>query len=203
MNLVDKLDDFMERNKISRAAFARNADIPYTTLVNFYEKGTENVKLSTLRKIADYMECSLDYLVDDTIEQELGLVKVGELVSVPIVGRVSCGNGVIAIEEVEGRETIPGEWVQGGEHFFMRAKGDSMSGARIYEGDLLLIRKQPYVENGEIAAVLKDDEILLKRVYINDGQLVLQSENPNYQPIFAPPEKVTIMGKLKRNVIEY
>ncbi|MNL76572.1 LexA repressor [compost metagenome] len=80
-----------------------------------------------------------------------------------------------------------------------------MTGARIYNGDLLLIRKQPEIENGEIAAVLINDstEAVLKRIYINGDQMVLQSENPNYPPIFSPPSEVKIIGKLKMNVIKF
>lgn len=129
--------------------------------------------------------------------------KISDVTMLPIVGHISCGNGSLAFEEIEDYEPTPKEWLKGGKYFYLRAKGDSMTGARIYEGDLLLIRKQPEVENGEIAAVLIGDEAVLKRVYRNNNQLVLQSENPNYPPIFAPPAKVKIIGKLKRNVIKY
>lgn len=77
-----------------------------------------------------------------------------------------------------------------------------MAGARIQEGDLLLIRKQPEVEKGEIAAVLIEGDAVLKRVYLNNNQMVLQSENPKYPPVFAPPTDVRIIGKLKKIVID-
>lgn len=127
--------------------------------------------------------------------------KNSDIVMLPIVGRICCGNGVLAYEEIEGHEPTPKEWLNGGEYFYLRAKGDSMTGARIYEGDLLLIRKQPEVENGEIAAVLIGEDAMLKRVFQNDGQLILQSENPSYAPILAPPAKAKIIGKLKKIVI--
>lgn len=77
-----------------------------------------------------------------------------------------------------------------------------MVGARIYEGDLLLIRRQPTVENGEIAAVIIDGEdAVLKRVFNNGDQLVLQSENPNYRPIIVSVKNVRIVGKLKKVII--
>jgi repressor LexA len=202
MKLTDKLDKLMKQRGISRMGLAKESGVPYTTIVNFYEKGTENVKLSTLKKLAEYFDCSLDYLVDEGVEYNTG-IKVGELVMLPVVGRISCGNGVLAYEDIEGYEPTPKEWIGGGEHFYLRAKGDSMINARIYDGDLLLIRKQPEVENGEIAAVLIGDEAMLKRVYKNGNQLVLQSENPKYPPIFAPPAEVRIIGKLKMNVIKY
>lgn len=203
MNLTEKLDLLMSTKGISRMGLSKESGIPYMTIVNFYEKGTENVKLSTLRKLADFFGVTLDYLVDDEIENATGVIKIGELVDIPIVGRISCGDGILAYEEIEGYEPTPKEWLNGGEYFYLRAKGDSMTGSRIHEGDLLLIRKQPEVENGEIAAVMISEECMLKKVYRNGEQLVLESSNPNYGPIFAPPTEATIIGKLKMVTIKF
>ena len=65
MSFTDKLDMLMAKNKINKSILSREADIPYTTIDGFYKKGTNNIKLSTLKKIARYFNCSLDYLVDD------------------------------------------------------------------------------------------------------------------------------------------
>jgi repressor LexA len=203
LELTEKLNLLMKQRNINRSELSRGSGVPYTTVVNFYEKGTENVKLSTLRKIADYLEVSLDYLTDDSVTDQGAIIVAGEMVKIPIVGKISCGDGMYVFEEIEGYEATPKEWLNGGEYFYLRADGDSMTGARIYEGDLLLIRKQPEVENGEIAAVLINDDSFLKRVYRNGEQLVLQSENPNYPPIFCPPTEALVLGKLIMNVIKY
>lgn len=124
----------------------------------------------------------------------------------PIVGRISCGNGILAYQEIEGYETTPREWLNGGEYFYLRAKGDSMTGARIQDGDLLLIRRQNEVENGEVAAVYVNGEAVLKRVYKQNGSVVLQSENPKYPPIICTKEThpdFQIIGKLKRLVVSF
>lgn len=203
LELTEKINLLMKQRKLNRVELSRESGVPYTTIVNFYEKGTENVKLSTLRKLADYFECSLDYLADDTISDQKLFSTTGDLIKIPIVGKISCGNGSFAYEEIEGYESTPKEWLNGGEYFYLRAKGDSMIGARIHENDLLLIRKQPEVENGEIAAVLIGDEAVLKRVYRNGDTLLLQSENAAYEPIFCPPAEAMIIGKLKMNVIKF
>lgn len=70
MTLTDKLDFLMKEMGINKMELSRGSGIPYTTIVNFYEKGAENVKLSTLRKLADYFNCSLDYLVDDSVTEK-------------------------------------------------------------------------------------------------------------------------------------
>lgn len=126
-------------------------------------------------------------------------------VDLPIVGKISCGGGSVVFEEIEGYETTPKDWTSGGDFFYLRAKGDSMIGARIFDGDLLLIRKQPEVEDGEIAAVLIDDESVLKKVYFRDGTIILQSENQAYPPLMysLKDKNVKIIGKLKKNVIDY
>lgn len=124
----------------------------------------------------------------------------------PIVGAISCGNGAIAYEDIEGYEDVPSSWLNGGEYFFLRAKGDSMINARIMDGDLLLIRRQDDVENGDIAAVLIDGEAVLKRVYKSDDTIILQSENPAYKPIILRKDdmkNIRIIGKLKKVVLNF
>ncbi|MED1850313.1 XRE family transcriptional regulator [Brevibacillus borstelensis] len=168
-----------------------------------YENGEIKIDMDRLADIAEALGVEVPKLMEGA-ESFLG-VDLSELetIKLPIVGRVSCGNGAMAYEDIEGYEETPKAWLNGGEHFYLRAKGDSMSGARIFDGDLLLIRKQPEVENGEIAAVLIGDEAVLKRVYRHGDQLILQSENANYPPILCPPTEARIIGKLKMNVIKY
>lgn len=144
--------------------------------------------------------------IDPTFKtQSIYPVAEEKLIEIPIVGQISCGNGMIAYEEIERYEITPKSWLNGGEYFYLRAKGDSMINARIREGDLLLIRRQDDVESGEIAAVLIDEEAVLKRVYKNEqGNVILQSENPKYPPIVLNGDKnIRIIGKLKKVVIDF
>lgn len=201
MTLTNRLNDLMLEKGISRMELAKESGVPYTTIVNFYEKGTDNVKLSTLKKLAEYFGHGIDYLVDGKQNKEIPYPN--SIVNLPVIGRVSHENGILALQKVEGHEPTPQEWLEEGEYFYLRAKGDNMIGARIYDGDLLLIQKQEEVENGEIAVVLVGDEAVLKRVYKNGNQLLLQSENTMHQPLFVPSAKVRIVGKLRRNVIVY
>ena len=132
------------------------------------------------------------------------LDNIDSMIKLPICGNISCGNGTLAYEDIEGYKDIPKSWLGSGQHFILRAKGDSMINARIENGDLLLIRQQETFENGEIMAVLVEDEAYLKRVYRTDSSLFLQSENPKYSPIIVNENsKVKIIGKLKTNFIQY
>lgn len=80
--------------------------------------------------------------------------------------------------------------------FCLKAKGDSMIDMGIHEGDLVFLRQQPMVENGEVGAVLIDNEATLKKIYINEHEIILQPCNRNYPPIVVKTGDIKIMGKL-------
>lgn len=174
--------------------------VPAQTL-NRYELGQRIPKVDKAGEIANLLRVDSLWLQGYDVPEKTIPTNADSLVMLPIVGRICCGNGALAYEEIEGYEPTPQEWLNGGEYFYLRAKGNSMMGARIQDGDLLLIRRQPDVENGQIAAVLLEDEAMLKRVYKNNGQIVLQSENPAYPPVFVPPAEGRIIGKLQKIVI--
>ncbi|GAB4272140.1 S24 family peptidase [Thermincola ferriacetica] len=205
------LAELIEKKDYSRRAFAEKTGIPATTLQSILTRGIGRASIDNVIKICKELGITVEEMErlasgNSMIAETPGAYAVhSHLVMVPIVGSISCGNGLLAYEDIEGYEPTPKEWLTGGEHFYLRAKGDSMVGARIYEGDLLLIRKQSTVDDGEIAAVLIDDtnEAVLKRVYRSGDKLILQSENPKYAPILAPPAEVKIIGKLRMNVIKY
>lgn len=115
---------------------------------------------------------------------------------VPRLGVIACGDPILAEENIECYDSVP-DYVKC--DFTLICKGDSMINARIYDGDIVCIRQQDIVENGEIAAVLVgDDEATLKRVYIHQDRIILQPENPAYAPmVFVGEEmnKVRIIGK--------
>ncbi len=165
-----------------------------------YETGETKIDMFRLTDIAKALEVDMESLLDGTYKF-LGIDESNiKLVNIPIIGKVSCGSGVLAIQDVEGYEPTPKEWINGGEYVYVRATGDSMIGARICDGDLVLIRRQPEVEDGEIAAVVIDDQTYLKRVYRRDGTIILQSENSNYPPIICN-KNCFILGKLKKIII--
>lgn len=99
---------------------------------------------------------------------------------VPLLGTIACGEPLLAVENIEGEVDVP-EHIRA--DFALRCKGDSMINARIFDGDIVYIRQQPAVENGQIAAVLIGDEATLKRVRLFDDHISLEPENPMYRPI--------------------
>ncbi len=115
----------------------------------------------------------------------------------PVLGRIACGAPILASEEYDEYVTVD-DGVDAS--FCLRARGDSMIGARIHDGDIVFIREQREVNNGEIAAVIIGDEATLKRVYYypKEERIILTPENPRYSPMsFSGSElnDVRIIGK--------
>ena len=115
----------------------------------------------------------------------------------PILGEIACGEPILANEDYESFTVADGDLDA---DFCLRAKGDSMTGARIFDGDIVFIRSQNAVDNGEIAAVVIEDEATLKRVYYypDDEKLILSAENPKYAPLVYVGEELSqikIIGK--------
>ena len=112
----------------------------------------------------------------------------------PLLGEIAAGKPIFAKEEVEYYS--PGE--DAGADFCLRVHGDSMTGAGIKDGDIVFIRKQETVDDGEIAAVLVDEEATLKRVYLSPDSVTLVSENPKYKPMVYTKNQgssIRILGK--------
>ncbi len=115
----------------------------------------------------------------------------------PMLGEISCGEPIYVNEEYESFASVNANIDA---DFCLRAHGDSMTGARIYDGDLVFIRSQSSVDNGEIAAVIIEDEATLKRVYYypEECKLVLSPENPKYAPLLYVNDElnsIKILGK--------
>lgn len=124
-----------------------------------------------------------------------GFLPLPETERLPLVGQVACGTPILAEQNITEYVDVP---KVAHANFVLKCKGDSMA-PRIQDGDLVYVRKQPMVENGELAAVRIDEEATLKRVYLAPGQMILQAENPAYAPMVytgSQLEDVAIEGKI-------
>lgn len=159
---------------------------------------------TTLNKIAEILDVDLSDLLEDNVAS----FKFSDIENIaplprtkrrPRLGVIACGEPILAQENIEDYDDVP-EDVQC--DFTLICSGDSMINARIQDGDIVYIREQPIVENGEIAACMVDGEFdsraTLKRFYRYKDKVVLQAENPNYPPFVYVKEemnKVHILGK--------
>lgn len=168
-----------------------------------YQKGTRMPKVHALNQIAGVYGVDPLWLMGADVPKfaqpaAAAIPPQGEpnfhLVRVPRMGAIACGQPILAEQNVECCDLVP-DWAHC--DFTLVCRGDSMIGARIYDGDVVCIHSQPQVENGEIAAVLIDDEATLKRVQIYSDHIVLEPENPNYRPLVywdRDMENVRILG---------
>ena len=114
---------------------------------------------------------------------------------VPLVGRIAAGTPILAEQNIDGYENLA-DGVQA--DFCLQVQGDSMIGANIHNGDIVFIRQQAEVEDGEIAAVLVDDSATLKRFYRHDGAVELRPENPRYRSMIFTADNCSnfrVLGK--------
>ena len=195
---------------LSQAALATELGFTKSS-VNMYERGDREPGLESLETIADFFNVDMDYLLGKSDVQNRflytpasdaesvalpdNIIPRPATYTVPLLGTIACGEPILAAENIEDNVEVP-------EHihadFALRCKGDSMINARIHDGDIVYIRQQPAVNNGEIAAVLIGDEATLKRVYVYEDHVVLQPENPAYAPLVYfkdAMQAVRILGK--------
>lgn len=155
-----------------------------------------------IRKLADkaYNGISYEELMKAAghIEEKLpdNAIDVGNLVRIPIYGVIRAGEPIYATENIEGYDYVPEHEAKHGDYFYLRVTGDSMIGSRIHPGDLVYVRKQSDVDNGDIAVVLNGEDATLKRVFKTDGKIILQPDNPKYQPKVFTRGDIKILGKV-------
>lgn len=191
---------------LSQDELGRRLGYKSRSSINKIELDQRNLTQSKIKAIADALDTTPAYIMGwNEPEQKFDEEKLKffdnlfpiEIKRFPLLGNIACGKPIFAEEQFEA-------YVEAGANikadFCLRAKGDSMIGARIYDGDIVFIRKQEMVEDGEIAAVLVDDEATLKRVYYDQeaGVIQLFAENPNYKTMRFSGEEldhIRILGK--------
>ena len=165
-----------------------------------YESGViANIPSDKVEKLAEALETTPAFLMgwekeSHMIHQFSNITPIATR-KIPMLGSIACGLPILARQVFDSYIEVGADSKA---DFCLRAKGDSMINARICDGDIIFIREQSDVENGEIAAVAIDDEATLKRVYRKPNSLVLMAENPAYEPIIFSPEdsvNIRILGK--------
>ena len=187
----------LRKNKnISMKQASLDLGIPYTTYVS-YEKGDRQPNSEVLIALADYFGVTVDYLIgrSDSIFNYDGIEPLPKFKKVPLLGSIACGEPLLAEENLDGfvncAESVSAD-------FALTCHGDSMINARIFDGDIVFIRQQPDVDDGDIAAVLIDDSATLKKVRRFPGHIVLSPCNPLYSEMVYSGEQlneIRILGK--------
>lgn len=172
------------------------ADALSTTKQNIYkyENGIiSNIPSDKIEAMAEILKTTPAYLMGWEEETVLppNIEPLGSMQKIPLVGQIACGTPILAEQNIEDYVDLPGHIRA---DFALTCKGESMIGAGIRTGDIVYIRKQEEVENGQIAAVMVgNDEATLKRVYAKEGVVQLVAENPSIAPaVFIGEETAQI-----------
>lgn len=209
---AERLKEALKYNGMSAAELCRLTDTP-ESVMSQYKSGKYVAKQKRLDTYANILNVSIPWLMGEDVPMKdisplpEGAVPYNTVMHrIPILGYISAGLPLYADEHIEGYTYT--ERNGGAEYFALRVKGDSMNASRINDGDILIVRVQPIVENGEIAVVrVNDDNATVKR-FKREGdivQLIPQSYNPEHQiQIYnLKKDKIDVVGKVVECKVEF
>lgn len=202
MTIGERIKELRNRMGMSQVEFADKINVSKQTLYKYENNKITNIPSDKIEAIAKLSNVSPAYLMGWESETS-NLVRFFDNIfpiqtkSFPLLGEIACGEPIFANEDRESY-VVAGADIKA--DFCLKCKGNSMINARIHDGDIVFVRKQSMVDNGEIAAVLIENEATLKRVfyYPDKAKLVLQAENPSFEPLVyigEEIERIEILGK--------
>ncbi len=197
--LSNKLKELRKAQKLTLEELADRVGTSRQTIHRYETGKISNIPPEKVEALAAALNTTPSALMgwgDDLYDRFENILPIS-IKRLPILGDIACGEPIYAEEEHESFAAVNSSLDA---DFCLRAHGDSMTGARIFDGDIVFIRSQSAVDNGEIAAVIINDEATLKRVYYypEEGKLILTPENPRYAPLVYVREElenIKIIGK--------
>ena len=203
LEIGERIKEARELRRLTQEQLGNALGMNKSTIQRYETGQISKIKIPVLESIAKALNVNPNWLAlkseDMTIKKypyEIkNIIPLPKTKKVPLVGTIACGTPITAVENIEDYIDMS-EDVRA--DFALRCKCDSMINARIFDGDIVYIRQQPDVENGEIAAVLIDDEATLKRVFKHKDSLELRAENPTFPPLYyegSELETIRILGK--------
>lgn len=195
MSIGKNIKALRERAGISQADFGKMLGVT-DKAVSTWENETRTPRMGVIQKIADCFGLQKTDIIEDNAFLNIpdNISPLAPMEKIPLVGQIACGTPILAEENITDYVDKPGHITA---DFALTCKGDSMVNAGILDGDIVYIRRQPQVNNGQIAAVLVGDEATLKRVYYDGRTLQLIPENPRYTPLVLmgeDMESVRVIG---------
>lgn len=195
MEIGERIKLLREKKHLTQTELAELLGFKTYTTVSKWENNDNYPKGKDLKRLAEIFNVSSDYLLGLTAENLLN--RIHSFVKIPVLGVITCGDPILAEQNIVDYKEEIAENVPSGELFYLQTKGNSMT-PTIPENAYVLIRKQETVENNEIAAVLVngDTEATLKRVRFQGDTIILMPDNSEHNPIIANEENpVRIIGK--------
>ena len=196
--VLKTISDFIAENGYSPTA-KEIAEILHVTQTSVFE---QLERLEKKRYITRQKGAARTIGILNPVEDEKPVKSESvKLVKVPVIGTIAAGIPIFADENMDGEILIDESNIGKGRFFALRVRGDSMINAGINNGDLVIIKRQPLAENGDIIAALIDSDATLKRLSISNGEVFLLPENEKYSPINVTcREDFKILGKMVTTV---
>ncbi|MBR4304979.1 MAG: helix-turn-helix domain-containing protein [Clostridia bacterium] len=194
MTIGQKLKQLREQKGLTQEVVAKHLGVATQTIFKYEKEIVTNIPAANIEKLATLFGVSPSSLLGwDNIPNIIPVT----MRSYPLLGDIACGKPIVADRKYDAFAAAGFEDTVS---FALRCKGDSMINARIFDGDIVFIREQDMVANGEIAAVVVGEEATLKRVYYypHEQKMILVSENPAYPPLSyqgAALDEIRILGK--------
>lgn len=184
MTIGNRIKRLRESKSLSQVEFAKQVGIGKQLLYKYENNIITNIPSDKVKMIATALGTSPAYIMGwDNITSN-------SPVSIPVLGYVRAGIPIEAVEQILDYEEISSELASTGEFFALSIKGDSME-PKMSAGDVVIVRKQETVENGEIAVVLiNGNDATIKKFYRTENGIKLIATNPAYDPFFYTPEEV-------------
>lgn len=192
--MANNLKKQLKRKGISQTMMARDLNIPEMTVSNWV-KGKTYPRPDKIQLMADYFGITRTQLTEEAPSNLTPLAP--QTIPIPVLGTIACGEPILAEENVTEYIYEFPDHLPSGKLFYLKAKGTSME-PTIPDGSYVLVREQPEVENGAIAAVLVngDTEATLKRIKRQGDMVILMPDNPNYSPfIITPDNPARVIGQ--------
>lgn len=193
MYLSKNLKYLRLKNGFSQEYISEKLGYKSYTTVQKWEMGTSEPSISILQKLSKIYNIDMDAMYKSDLEYGSEKDLRFSYKKIPMLGTIAAGTPIMAEENIEDYFNIDTKIKA---DFALNVKGDSMINANIFQGDIVFIKKQSNLENGEIGAIRIDNEATLKKFYRNNGDIILQAQNDAYKPIVISSGDVRILGKM-------
>ncbi|MBQ2785952.1 MAG: helix-turn-helix domain-containing protein [Oscillospiraceae bacterium] len=203
-NISTRIRTLRAKHGLTLEQIAQQVGVGRSTVRKWETGLIANMRRDKIAKLAAALHTTPGYLMGWDNDESISIadssipdniIPLPTLNKIPLIGTIACGAPILAQEHIEDYVDMPAHIHA---DFALTCKGDSMINARIFDGDVVYIRQQDTVENGEIAAVLIDGEATLKRIRLFDDHISLEPENPQYRPLVFWGEEmnaIRILGK--------
>lgn len=194
MTIGDKIKNFRLEKDMTQGELGAKLGVAKQTIFKYESGEITNIPLDNIKKLCAIFDVDVTELIDLNWFNVRKVDFKTPTKKIPILGKIAAGTPILAIENYEDYFDTA-EFT--GADFALQIQGDSMIGSRIYDGDIVFIKKQPSINSGEIGAFLIDGEATLKIFNKQSDTIMLLSSNPQYPPIILSPDKENlVLGKL-------